>query len=104
MGLLLVSFCCCDCCCVAGSQIGDKAAIEELNRHGAIYHHIVLDVDPVPDLRQSKGKGYMERDWEHTVVVRLALSPYIQTVAVLYCVGVCQCVWRCMRICIRMDG
>ena len=55
-------------------QIGDKAAIDELHRYGAVYHHIVLDVDPVPDLRQSKGKGYMERDKEHTVVVRVAVA------------------------------
>lgn len=59
-------------------QIGDKAAIEELHRHGAIYHHIVMDVDPVPGIRRSRGKSFMERDSEHTLEVsHMCKSPGI---------------------------
>ncbi|OEH78368.1 lipase domain-containing protein [Cyclospora cayetanensis] len=55
----------------AAPMMGDKAAIEEFNRHGAIIQHIALDVDPVPDLRHAKGEQYMERDYEHTLMIPL---------------------------------
>ncbi|KAL8451185.1 hypothetical protein Emag_002859 [Eimeria magna] len=57
------------CISFAAPMIGDKAAVEELHRHGAIYQHIILDADPVPLLRASRGKVFMHQDAEHTLVI-----------------------------------
>ncbi|KAL8444017.1 hypothetical protein Emed_006430 [Eimeria media] len=57
------------CVSFSAPMIGDKAAVAELHRHGAKYQHIVLDADPVPLLRASRGKVFMHQDAEHTIVI-----------------------------------
>ncbi|KAL8435258.1 hypothetical protein ACSSS7_002604 [Eimeria intestinalis] len=57
------------CISFAAPRIGDRAAVEELHKYGAIYHHIIFDVDPVPLLRASRGKVFMHQDAQHTLVI-----------------------------------
>ncbi|KAL8272392.1 hypothetical protein Esti_003682 [Eimeria stiedai] len=57
------------CIAFAAPMIGDKAAVEELHRHGAIYHHLILDADPVPILKASRGKVFLHQDSEHILSI-----------------------------------